>query len=249
MENLLYFLPENYLLLVLAMIFSGFIRGFLGFGSGLITFPIISYLYSPIYAVVFNIAIEIPSTIYLTYFGAKHSKLKEISPMLFAMILTFPIGTFFLISTEEQLIKVIMSILVIFFVTLIASGWKLRVKITKSVLTISGLISGLLHGATGMGGPPSSTVLLSKNDSNEVSSGNMLIISTGVIISAIITFFYFNLFTQEILLTGLLTSPLYILASYIGKIFFNFSSNKYVRNITLIVIGLIGLSTLFAALF
>ena len=78
MENPLYFLPENYLLIVLVILFSGFIRGFLGFGSGLITIPILSYLYSPIFAMVFNIAIEIPATIYLTYVGAKSCKFKEI---------------------------------------------------------------------------------------------------------------------------------------------------------------------------
>ena len=102
MGNLLHFLPENYLLIVLVILFSGFIRGFLGFGSGLITIPILSYLYSPVFAMVFNIAIEIPATIYLTYVGAKNCKFKEISPMFFSMILTIPIGTIFLVSVNEQ---------------------------------------------------------------------------------------------------------------------------------------------------
>ncbi len=205
MENLFYFIPENYLLIVLVILFSGFIRGFLGFGSGLITIPILSYLYSPIFAMVFNIAIEIPATIYLTYVGAKSCKFKEISPMFFAMMLTIPIGTIFLISVNEQLIKIIMSILVIFFVILIATGWKLKASITKYVLTISGVISGLMQGATGMGGPPYATVLLSKGDNDEVTRGNILIMSTGIVISAIISLYYFNLFTKELLLTGLIT--------------------------------------------
>ena len=205
MENLFYFIPENYLLIVLVILFSGFIRGFLGFGSGLITIPILSYLYSPIFAMVFNIAIEIPATIYLTYVGAKSCKFKEISPMFFAMMLTIPIGTIFLISVNEQLIKIIMSILVIFFVILIATGWKLKASITKYVLTISGVISGLMQGATGMGGPPYATVLLSKGDNDEVTRGNILIMSTGIVISDIISLYYFNLFTKELILTGLIT--------------------------------------------
>ena len=249
MENLFYFIPENYLLIVLVILFSGFIRGFLGFGSGLITIPILSYLYSPIFAMVFNIAIEIPATIYLTYVGAKSCKFKEISPMFFAMMLTIPIGTIFLISVNEQLIKIIMSILVIFFVILIATGWKLKASITKYVLTISGVISGLMHGATGMGGPPYATVLLSKGDNDEVTRGNILIMSTGIVISAIISLYYFNLFTKELLLTGLITSPLYILATYFGSMFFNFSGNKYYISISLSALGIIGVSTLIGALY
>jgi len=249
MENLFYFLPENYLLIVLVILFSGFIRGFLGFGSGLITIPILSYLYSPIFAMVFNIAIEIPATIYLTYVGAKSCKFKEISPMFFAMMLTIPIGTIFLISVNEQLIKIIMSILVIFFVILIATGWKLKASITKYVLTISGVISGLMQGATGMGGPPYATVLLSKGDSDNVTRGNILIMSTGIVISAIISFYMFNLFTKELLLTGLITSPIYILATYTGTKFFDLSGNRYYRNISLFSLGLIGVLTLIKAIF
>ena len=249
MENLFYFIPENYLLIVLVILFSGFIRGFLGFGSGLITIPILSYLYSPIFAMVFNIAIEIPATIYLTYVGAKSCKFKEISPMFFAMMLTIPIGTIFLISVNEQLIKIIMSILVIFFVILIATGWKLKASITKYVLTISGVISGLMQGATGMGGPPYATVLLSKGDNDEVTRGNILIMSTGIVISAIISLYYFNLFTKELLLTGLITSPLYILATYFGSMFFNFSGNKYYISISLSALGIIGVSTLIGSLY
>ena len=245
MENFFYFIPENFFLIVLVILFAGFIRGFLGFGSGLITIPILSYFYSPIFAMVFNIAIEIPATIYLTYVGSKSCRFKEISPMFFTMMLTIPIGTIFLVSVNEQLIKII---LVIFFVVLIATGWKLKAAVTNYVLTISGVISGLMQGATGMGGPPYATVLLSKGDNDEVTRGNILIMSTGIVISAIISLYYFNLFTRELLLTGLITSPLYILATYIGTKFFNFSGNKYYRNISLYALGIIGISTLLGAL-
>ena len=249
MGNLFHFLPENYLLIVFVILFSGFIRGFLGFGSGLITIPILSYLYSPVFAMVFNIAIEIPATIYLTYVGAKSCKFKEISPMFFAMMLTIPIGTIFLVSVNEQLIKIIMSIFVIFFVVLISTGWKFKATVTNYVLTIGGVISGLMQGVTGMGGPPYATILLSKGDNDEVTRGNILIMSTGIVISAIISFYMFNLFTKELLLTGLITSPIYIFATYTGTKFFDLSGNKYYRNISLFSLGLIGILTLIKAIF
>ena len=154
MENIFYFIPENYLYVILVILFSGFIRGFLGFASGLITIPILSFIYSPIFAIIFNIIIEIPTTIYLTYIGAKTCKFREVSPMFFSMLFTIPIGTFFLVSIDEQMIKIIMSIFVIFFVILIASGWRLKSAITKYILIIIGFISGLLQGITGMVGLP-----------------------------------------------------------------------------------------------
>jgi uncharacterized membrane protein YfcA len=112
MQNIFYFIPENFFLILTVISFSGFIRGFLGFGSGLITIPILSFLYSPIFAIVFNIIIEIPTTVYLTFVGAKSCKFREILPMFFSMILAIPIGTIFLISIDEKIIKIIIKKLI-----------------------------------------------------------------------------------------------------------------------------------------
>ena len=246
--NLFSFIPDNYFLIALVVIFSGFLRGFIGFGSGLLMIPILSYFYSPVFAMVFNIVIEIPATIYLTFVGIKKSNLKEITPMMFTMMLTIPFGTIFLVSVDEQIIKTLMSLLLIFFVILIATGWRIKSTITKYVLVLGGAISGLMQGATGMGGPPYVTVLLSKNDSDDVARANILVITSGLVISAIISLYYFGLFTKDILLTGALSAPIYVFATYIGTKFFNYSGNKYFRNSSLIALGVVGLATLIGAL-
>ena len=248
MHNFFNFTPENYLLIALIVIFSGFLRGFIGFGSGLLMIPILSFFYSPIFAMVFNIVIEIPATIYLTFVGIKKSNLKEITPMMFTMMLTIPFGTIFLVSVDEQIIKTLMSLLLIFFVILIATGWRIKSTITKYVLVLGGAISGLMQGATGMGGPPYVTVLLSKNDSDDVARANILVITSGLVISAIISLYYFGLFTKDILLTGAISAPIYVFATYIGTKFFNYSGNKYFRNSSLIALGVVGLATLIGAL-
>ena len=248
MENIYNFTPENYLLIALVVIFSGFLRGFIGFGSGLLMIPILSYFYSPVFAMVFNIVIEIPATIYLTFVGIKKANLKEITPMMATMMLTIPFGTIFLVSVDEQIIKTLMSILLIFFVILIGSGWRIKSTITKYVLVLGGAISGLMQGATGMGGPPYVTVLLSKDDSDEVARANILVITSGLVISAIMSLYYFGLFTKDILFTGAITAPVYVFATYIGTRFFNFSGNKYYRNSSLVALGIVGVATLIGAL-
>ena len=248
MEDLYNFTPENYLLIALVVIFSGFLRGFIGFGSGLLMIPILSYFYSPVFAMVFNIVIEIPATIYLTFVGIKKANLKEITPMMATMMLTIPFGTIFLVSVDEQIIKTLMSILLIFFVILFGSGWRIKSTITKYVLVLGGAISGLMQGATGMGGPPYVTVLLSKNDSDEVARANILVITSGLVISAIMSLYYFGLFTKDILFTGAITAPVYVFATYIGTRFFNFSGNKYYRNSSLVALGIVGVATLIGAL-
>ena len=247
MEGFFNFIPDNFFLIVVVVVFSGLLRGFIGFGSGLLMVPILSYFYSPIFAMVFNIVIEIPATIYLTFVGAKKCNFKEISPMMFTMMLTIPFGIVFLVSIDEQVIKILMSILLIFFVILIAIGWRIKATITRYVLVLGGIISGLMQGATGMGGPPYVTVLLSKNDSDEVARANILVITSGLVISAIISLYYFGLFTKNIFLTGIVTAPIYVFSTYLGSKFFNHSGNKYFRNSSLIALGIVGIATLIGA--
>ena len=244
MENFFNFAPDNYFLISIVVVFSGFLRGFIGFGSGLLMIPILSYFYSPVFAMVFNIVIEIPATIYLTFVGVKKSNLKEITPMMITMMLTIPFGMIFLVSVDEQIIKTLMSFFLILFVILIGSGWRIKSSITNHVLTLGGFISGLMQGSTGMGGPPYVTVLLSKNDSDEVARANILVITSGLVISAIISLYFFGLFTKNILLTGAITAPFFVFSTYLGSRFFNVSGNKYYRNFSLLALGIVGVATL-----
>ena len=244
MENFFNFAPDNYFLIAIVVVFSGFLRGFIGFGSGLLMIPILSYFYSPVFAMVFNIVIEIPATIYLTFVGVKKSNLKEITPMMITMMLTIPFGMIFLVSVDEQIIKTLMSFFLILFVILIGSGWRIKSSINNHVLILGGMISGLMQGSTGMGGPPYVTVLLSKNDSDDVARANILVITSGLVISAIISLYFFGLFTKNILLTGAITAPLYVFFTYLGTRFFNVSGNKYYRNSSLIALGIVGVATL-----
>jgi len=81
-----------------------------------------------------------------------------------------------------------------------------------------------------------------------VARANILVITSGLVISAIISLYYFGLFTKDILLTGALSAPIYVFATYIGTKFFNYSGNKYFRNSSLIALGVVGLATLIGAL-
>ena len=72
---------------------------------------------------------------------------------------------------------------------------------------------------------------------------------TGVVLIAIISLYYFNLFSKSLLLIGIITSPFYIIAVIAGSKYYRFSGNKYYRNISLLILGIIGVSTLISAIF
>ena len=107
----------------------------------------------------------------------------------------------------------------------------------------------MMQGITGMGGPPFVTILLSKNDNDNVTRVNVLIMATGIVISAVISMYGFNVFTKELFLTEMIASLFYIFASFCGSRFNNLSGNIYYRNISLLILVLIRITTLVSAFF
>ena len=164
MIEILNLLPSLNLLIVTIIVISlgGILRGFLGFGPALITIPILAYLYSPTDALVIHIIMEIPSTLFLLPFALKHSNQKQMIPMLVAMALAIPIGMYLIVSINPKIMRMIISIIVLFLVGYLASGYQIKYKIRGSTMIISGIFGGFIQGSAGMGGLPMVSILMAK---------------------------------------------------------------------------------------
>ena len=83
-----------------------------------------SFFLTPVYALVIMYLVEVPTVIYLMPNAFKKGSFKVVLPMIIALILTIPIGFYFVISINAETIRIVISILVISMVFLLASGWK-----------------------------------------------------------------------------------------------------------------------------
>ena len=154
------------LLVLFAVVFlAGIIRGFAGFGSAMITVPALAMLYGPAQAVVIEVLIEIPISIGLFRATVKDADKKIVIPMLSMFVLFVPIGALFLKVVDAELMKIIISVLVLVMVAIIGLQDRLIIFVSRTGSLVAGATSGIAQGMTGMSGPIYATVLLARGDS------------------------------------------------------------------------------------
>jgi hypothetical protein len=229
---------------VLTIALGGFLRGFLGFGAALLIVPVLSAILTPEKALVIVFLIELPTVIYLMPGAFKQGDPKTVAPIILAMFFTIPIGVYFLVSTDPDIIKIVISLLVLAMVALLATGWKPQNEIKLGTMLIVGSLSGLISGAAGVGGPPFVTALMARNESPERTRSNIILSLNCMSLLTIANYFYSGLVTANLLLLSLTLVPVYVGCTWYGARYFGSSGSHYFKKAALFMLALISVVTI-----
>ena len=112
--------------------------GFLGFGAALLMVPILSNILTPTFALVITYLVELPTALLLMPQALKKGNVKILLPMIIAMLLTIPIGLYFVIYLYPETIKIVISIMVILMVILLATRWRPKEEINSLIMFLGG---------------------------------------------------------------------------------------------------------------
>jgi uncharacterized membrane protein YfcA len=238
---------ERLLLIAVAVALAGFLRGFIGFGAALVSIPVISLVFGPQLALPIVTIMGIPSVLQLLPDAVRHSELPIVMPISFAVFLGTPIGTLVLVSVNPDLMNIVISLLVILMVGFLALGWQLNQQVHPSILLLSGFAGGLIQGAAGIGGPPVVAIALSRAGSPDRQRGNVLAVMTAIALSSVLPLYYYGLITMQAIAIGLVLFPLYSTSTWIGSRYFGTGGRHNFRGAALLVLAVIGISTLLAA--
>ncbi len=224
---------------------GGFLRGFLGFGAALLIVPVLSNFLTPIMALVIMYLVEVPTVIYLMPNALKKGSVRIVFPMVLALIFMIPIGFYFVISVEQEIIRIVIALLVIAMVILLASGWKPKGEIKTWTMMLGGGVSGLVNGAAGVGGPPFVSVLMARNDNAETTRANIIITLGCMSLFTTCTQIYYGMVTKELIILSIITFPFYISFTWFGTKYFSKFGNKIFRRGALIMLFSIALVIIF----
>jgi uncharacterized protein len=229
---------------VLTIALGGFLRGILGFGAALLIVPVLFAILTPEKALVIVFLIELPTVIYLMPGAFKQGDPKTVAPIILAMFFTIPIGVYFLVSTDPDIIKIVISLLVLAMVALLATGWKPQNEIKLGTMLIVGSLSGLISGAAGVGGPPFVTALMARNESPERTRSNIILSLNCMSLLTIANYFYSGLVTASLLLLSLTLVPVYVGCTWYGARYFGSSGSHYFKKAALFMLALISVVTI-----
>lgn len=226
---------------------AGFMRGFVGFGAALMTVPVFAWLYGPLVAIPVSTVVGLASTVVLLPTAIRDSERPVVLPIALGVFVATPFGTWLLVSLDADLMRIIISVLVVLMVAMLARGWQLGGVVPTPVLLGAGAAAGLVQGSAGIGGPPVVAVALSRPGTAAAQRANVLGVMTAVALAGFIPLALLGLYTTEVITVGVALIPVNYAAAHLGARYFHLGGRRHYRRAALLVLALVGGVTLLGA--
>lgn len=149
----------TFTLVALIVLFASFVRGATGFGLAMTAMPLLNlfmpYLDTVILAVYLNLVF---SLVHLIRSKGSISRQNLILTLIFS-ILGVTIGVLLLKSVNQNIMKTIAGIIVIFFSISLLAGIEIKLKKKSFAFSTASFFGGILAGSASIGGPVAAVIL------------------------------------------------------------------------------------------
>jgi uncharacterized membrane protein YfcA len=140
--------------LALAALLAGAVRGFAGFGSGLVFMPIAGMVLPPAQAVVALVVMDVLGPLPNLPGALRSGDVREVGRLVVGMAAGLPLGLAALVVIAPEAFRWAVSLMALATVAALASGWVWRGARGRWAQAGAGFLSGIVGGATGLPGPP-----------------------------------------------------------------------------------------------
>jgi uncharacterized protein len=218
---------------------AGLVRGFTGFGAGMVFIPAASAIYDPVTAVVLLVIIDYAATLPLLPPHLKAAQWREVGPATLAASLAFPLGLTFLLTTDPVVTRWILSLFVLSITLILAAGRRYTGEPHLGLTLGVGGGVGFLSGMIGLGGPLVVLFWLGGPARSNIFAFFGLFSAV-----SIVGYWWSGIFTRERVALSLLLLPLYAMPLVLGSKLFDRSSDETYRRVALALCFAIALATL-----
>jgi uncharacterized protein len=234
----------NLLFALATVVMAGVVRGFSGFGSALVMAPLLSLLYGPTMGVVITAILEMVAVLQLLPAAVREADWRSLTPMVVAAVLTIPLGAWILVTVEADTMRRVIAAIVLVAVAALATGWQYRGKAGLVMSGATGILCGIIGGATAMGGPPAAIFYLGSQRNVGSVRGNLIGFFTVTAVFELLNYGLHGIITLESLARSALLTPVYIAALWLGSRMFTVASETLFRRVALVVLACIGVVAL-----
>lgn len=231
---------EIYLLICLVVFFAGLIQGLSGFGSILLSLPLLA-IFLDIKTVIPLVAFfGLSITIILIVQLRKHLDWKKIYPLFLGAIPGIPIGVFFLKKLDKEPIQWILGIILISYSLYGLLFRSPKKGIREGWAYLFGFLSGLLGGSLSASGPAVivyTSLQTWGKDKIKVTLQGFFLVS-----GFIVVFFQAlsGVTTVTVLRFFIMSLPFLILGTYVGSVFYGKIDEEHYKKVMLILLAFLG---------
>jgi len=220
---------------------AGVLRGYAGFGFALAAAPALSLVLAP--------ADMVPVVTVIALFGGLRLVVKVRRAadwpstwlLLAGAVVGLPFGIAMLRHLPADLMRALIGIVVLGSVLLLWRGFAISHAPSRAMRLGLGVISGLLNGATSMGGPPVIIFFLASPAGAAAGRASLIIYFFFLSIVTLALAAFGGLLTPRVLYLSLLMLPVMSLGNAMGDRMFDKSSASAYRRVALAILAVVAL--------
>lgn len=231
-----------YIVSILIALAGGAFRGFAGFGGGLLMAPLLTLIHAPDVVVPMLIVLGLVGDVRLLPEVRREVNVRRIlwvaGPALFGL----PLGIYALATLDGELVRRVVNATVLLLAVLLARGVRFRGADRPVVLAPAGVVSGVLTGIGGIGGPPVVLTYLSLMEPASQTRANLIGYFSISGIAALAMMITAGVFEGESATLAAVCAVPYFLAIHLGSRRFRaHSADASYRKIALVFLGCVAL--------
>jgi len=227
---------EGLLLLCAAAFVAGVVRGFAGFGTGMVFIPIAALVADPIPVILMMLTFDFFGPLLLLPRAWRDGEPRDVGVLGMGAIIGLPLGVYLLTKLDPVFFRWLVSILAICLLVLLASGWRYRNPLNAVMTSLVGMVSGFLYGVAALPGPPVILSYMSSPRRPEVIRGNtMMYLFLSDILAAIVFGVKGLLLLMPLVMGALLCIP-YTIGGLVGQWIFNPDQDHIYRRVAYAII-------------
>jgi len=215
----------------LAALVAASVRGFSGFGAGLIFMPIAAACFGPKVAAGVLYVID---TILILPFVAKavgNVDWREIAPLGIGAVVTVPLGVAVLVYVDPIPLRWGLSLAILVSVGILAAGWRYRGPIRGWASLLVGAAAGFMSGSAQIPGPPVLIYWLGRQVVSATMRANAIVFFMFTTVISGIALYVGGILTREVGVLSVALFPVYGLGLFIGSRLFGRASEATYRRI------------------
>jgi uncharacterized membrane protein YfcA len=220
----------------LATAVAGLMRGYAGFGTAVLLAPVYSVLWGPRAGVPVMLMLELIVSLQLLPRALPEADRRVILPIGGAAALATPLGAVVLLAADPEVLKRAIGMLVLGFGLLLMSGWRYHGSRPMPLNLAVGAVSGLMKGATGMGGPPVILYLLAGKEEAKRHRANLILFFALIAAVSVIVPLWAGLIDATTLARLVVMLPVLILCVRVGARLFGVVPERFYKGFALAVL-------------
>jgi uncharacterized membrane protein YfcA len=218
------------------------VRGYSGFGMGLMIIPLLSLVLAPADAVVIVLIFGVTVALRQLPGLWTHIDWRGLRLLMPVAIVTTPIGTWLLGLASPSALRFGLSLTVIAVAILFLLGFRLPGAPTRATIVATGALAGVMNGVAGLSGPPLVFLYLTRADSLSVGRATLIAFFFVTDAAALVFAWIGGLIQRETATTAALLVPFLLAGVFFGERAFRGASPERFRQVVLWLLILTGLA-------